>query len=542
MIVSRVPGPWIFAVPALLAAGIYARFFGGFWLSDDFGFLHRMWLASAGDELWTQTWAQFFGVDPDGVVFYRPMTIASVALNEWSAGNSFAGWYALNFAAHLANTVMVALLIVRLAAACDRDGRIAAIIASAFFALCPAIAEGVFWVAARADAFVTLFTLAGMVAWSSSSTSPVRAALLPVFLVLALGFKESAAVFPLQMTLVALAWPRRLSRAQILAVVACLALIALFFALRAHFFGDFWRVYTRGGKVPQLDELWLSAASFAGWWKGLTRNTPGSATAYLAIVACSGVLVAAASRAAQRRLAAAILCAFAGLVVATLLSTGPMAETGEGGRLGYTPIAWLALAVGVAAARPVHETRPDDGRGRYRRAALGFLLCATVAGTWVLQDELRTARTAQNLVRDVVHAMPEWASSHPGLTLLLLDENYGPVVMTRNAQGWLALPPVQSTPLLHRVLPTLPKELDARYEQLSAGLASRLDRIRPSRLDAAELGGLFEKDAVRWPAHYACWSAQAGRIVEISAPDRGDRAQWTEALRSALGRCAIDAG
>jgi hypothetical protein len=218
-----------------------------------------------------------------------------------------------------------------------------------------------------------------------------------------------------------------------------------------------------------------------------------------------------------------------------------MAETGEGGRLGYTPIAWLALAIGVASARPMPEARPDDGRGRYRRAALGLLLCATIAGTWILQSELRTARAAQNLVRDVVQAMPEWAGSHPGLTLLLLDENYGPVVMTRNAQGWLALPPVQSMPLLHRVLPTLPKELDARYEQLSNGLAGRLDRIRPSRLDAAELGRLFERDAVRWPAHYACWSVHAGRIVEISAPDPVDRAQWTEALRSALGRCEIAA-
>ena len=128
------------------------------------------------------------------------------------------------------------------------------------------------------------------------------------------------------------------------------------------------------------------------------------------------------------------------------------------------------------------------------------------------------------------------------LTLLLLDENYGPVVMTRNAQGWLALPPVQSMTLLHRVLPTLPKELDARYGQLSTGLASRLDRIRPSRLDAAELSRLFEPDAVRWPAHYACWSAQAGRIVEISAPDPGDRAQWVDALRGALGRCETATG
>ena len=214
---------------------MYARFFHGFWLGDDFGFLHQTWLASADGKLWAQTWAQFFAVASDGVVFYRPMMIASVALNEWIAGDNFAGWFALNYLAHAGNIVIIAMLIARLAAACGRDGRVAGVIAATFFALCPILAEGVFWVAARADAYVTLLTLAGVYVWTSSPTSAMRAAALPVLFGLALGFKESAVVFALQMMLVALAWPSRLSRAQIVAVAACFLLVALFLALQGAF-------------------------------------------------------------------------------------------------------------------------------------------------------------------------------------------------------------------------------------------------------------------------------------------------------------------
>ena len=518
---------------------MYARFFAGFWLGDDFGFLHQTWLAAANGELWAQTSAGFLQADPAGVVFYRPMMIASVALNQWIAGKHFAGWFTFNYLAHLGNAALVALLTARLAAACGRDGRVAGVLAAAFFALCPLLAEGVFWVAARADAYVTLLTLAGICAWASSPTSAVRAAVLPLLLAVALGFKESAVVFPLQMTLVALAWPTRVSRAQILGIVACFLLVALYFVVRAHFFGDFWRVYTRADPAPRLNALWLSAGSIGAWWKGLTANTPRIALAYIGLSASACVLIAVGARGTQMRVAAALLCSSAGLVVATLLSIDGMAASGEGGRLAYTAVAWLALAIGVAGAQSMPEIVSDEGRLGYRRAGLALLLCATIAGAWVLQGELRTARSAQNSVRDMVNASREWPVTHAGLTLLLIEENYGPVVTTRNAQAWLVMPPVQPKPLLHRVLPTLPKEFASRHDQLTAGLATRLEAIRPSRLDADEMTRLFERDAARWPEHYACWSARTRRIVELAAPDPGNRTQWSEALRDRLGQCAI---
>jgi hypothetical protein len=528
---------WLIAIPLVLMSAMYARFFYGFWLGDDFGFLHQAWLASADGNLWVQTWAQFFAVASDGVVFYRPMMIASVALNEWIAGDNFAGWFALNYLAHAGNTVIIAMLIARLAAACERDGRVAGVIAATFFALCPVLAEGVFWVAARADAYVTLLTLAGVYVWTSSPTPAMRAAALPVLFGLALGFKESAAVFPLQMMLVALAWPGRLSRAQIVAVAACFFLVALFLGLRAHFFGDFWRVYMRPDTAPRVDALWLGTGSIEDWWKSLTQRTPRGAIVYLGILGSACVLIASQARGAQRRIAAALLCASGGVVLATLLATGGMPASGEGGRLAYTPVAWLALAIGVAGSEPASDIGPGEGHPWYRRAGLALFACATFAGTWVLQGELRAARSAQNQVRDLVNASREWAVTHAGLTLLMIEQNYGPIVTTRNAQAWLVLPPIQPTPLLQRVLPTLPAELSPRHDQLLAGLATRLDKVRPSRLDGDELGRLFEHDAAHWPEHYACWSRHKHRFVELAAPDPSDRTRWVAALLDGFGQC-----
>jgi hypothetical protein len=528
---------WLVAIPLVLMSAMYARFFYGFWLGDDFGFLHQAWLASADGNLWVQTWAQFFAVASDGVVFYRPMMIASVALNEWIAGDNFAGWFALNYLAHAGNTVIIAMLIARLAAACERDGRVAGVIAATFFALCPVLAEGVFWVAARADAYVTLLTLAGVYVWTSSPTPAMRAAALPVLFGLALGFKESAAVFPLQMMLVALAWPGRLSRAQIVAVAACFFLVALFLGLRAHFFGDFWRVYMRPDTAPRVDALWLGTGSIEDWWKSLTQRTPRGAIVYLGILGSACVLIASQARGAQRRIAAALLCASGGVVLATLLATGGMPASGEGGRLAYTPVAWLALAIGVAGSEPASDIGPGEGHPWYRRAGLALFACATFAGTWVLQGELRAARSAQNQVRDLVNASREWAVTHAGLTLLMIEQNYGPIVTTRNAQAWLVLPPIQPTPLLQRVLPTLPAELSPRHDQLLAGLATRLDKVRPSRLDGDELGRLFEHDAAHWPEHYACWSRHKHRFVELAAPDPSDRTRWVAALLDGFGQC-----
>jgi hypothetical protein len=79
--------------------------------------------------------------------------------------------------------------------------------------------------------------------------------------------------------------------------------------------------------------------------------------------------------------------------------------------------------------------------------------------------------------------------------------------------------------------------LGARHDQLLAGLATRLSKVRPSRLDGDELNRLFEPDAPQWPEHYACLSRHKHRFVELAAPDPSDRAKWAAALLDGFGQC-----
>ena len=538
------------AIPALLATLVYARFLDGFWLGDDFPNLHRLWNADHAGVLWRHAAAQFFSPIPSDGAFYRPVMIASMAVNEWLAGPTYAGWFGLNLALHVANVVLVGAVVVAMAAACGRDGRRAAGAAALFFALSPAIAEGVFWVSARADAMVTLLTLAGIYAWTRASTvadplakatttlGSVRAYVLPLLLLAALGCKESAAVLPLQMLLVAIAWPVRLTRAQIVAVAACFVLVVAFMAARGFIFGDVWHVY-RSDAAPSVDRLRDAIASVAPWWQALTAESPTTAKTYVGLAVATSVLLVASISAARARLAGALLLAAAGLIAATLLNLGGLSATGEGGRLAYSPMAWAALALGVAGSAPVaHRDLREAGR-HGRRLGIVVLVATALAGAFVLDRELVVAERAEHDTRALAAAIDGWAQAHAGLTLLIVAEHDGPIVTTRNAQGALVLPPVQATPLLHRVLPTLPQEISLRYEQFAAGLATRLDTLRPSSVDARVLAALSAHDAARWPEHYACWSARERMLVELPPPDPAARTQWVARLAEASVRCDV---
>jgi hypothetical protein len=134
-------------------------------------------------------------------------------------------------------------------------------------------------------------------------------------------------------------------------------------------------------------------------------------------------------------------------------------------------------------------------------------------------------------------AIPDWADRHPGLTLLVVPDAVGPVVALRNAQGGLALPPIQRQGLLHRVLPSLPADLPARHDQLATGLATRLDVVRPERVDGSVLASLLHPADPVWPARLACWSGRERRIVELPSADWTDRQRWLERVGASMMRC-----
>lgn len=521
------------ALVAGAAALLYAPLFGGFWLGDDGTNLHSVYALTRQHRLLADTAQLFVSPAPSGGAFYRPLMMASIALNYVVAGTHYGGWFAVNLAVHLANIVLVAACVLRLAKRLRCDGRGAAVVAALLFGLAPVPSEAVYWVSARSDGWIVLLSLLALLAWSSDRSSALRTAIaLPLLLVVALGFKESAAVLPLQMALVAWAWPTEKTRAQIAALGATFVVVAAWFALRASLFGTLWHVYA----APVGDAsgpLWLlseGVRSIPGWWASQAAPHERFAFAYLVALAVGTLLALSACRGAHARLAVALAGAAIGLQFATLLNVG-LHQSGEGGRHFYAPGAWFALAAGVALARPQQAEHEPA-----RHAAVGCLLAAALVGSLLVHFKVGQVLSAQQHVRAFAASLEPWAAAHPGLTMIIAAEMEGAVVTLRNAQGAIALPPIQSRPLLHRTLPTLPRELTLRHDQFANGLTTRLEANPPAYLDAAVLAGLAQRDTPRWPS-VACWSTEEGRLIALPESDPANAHAWTESLLASARRC-----
>jgi hypothetical protein len=529
------------ALPLMLVALVYGPGFSGFWIGDDLTNLHHFHRWAEDGRLWSDTWSRFFqGISAQGSA-YRPLSILSLSANYALAGSAYAGWYAINYSVHLANTLLIALIVLRLAAHWQVAGVMAAALAASAFGLAPTLAEGVYWLSARADGWVTLLTLSALYLWIGPCDRQARAwmpALALVLLALALGFKESAAVFPLQLGLVALAWRQRLGAARWAVLIGSFLLLAAFFAWRAHLFGHAFWVYATPGTehatVDWLTRLSGSLASMAPWWRALSGGAAATAAGYLATLLAAFVLSGVAAGRRQGGMALALLAASGGMALATILNLGSFLAHGEGGRLSYGPIAWAALAVGVLLL-----SAPGVIASRWRLSGAVSLMLAIALGGMLLVAQLARVRVAQDGLAALVETLPRFLSAHPGYTLLLAPETDGQVVLLRNGQGALALPPLQREGLLHRVLPTLPGDIDQRHLRIAGGMITQFQSLRFQHLEGREAARLLDPAPPRWPDHYACWSQPERRIIGLSAPDPADRAGWTEDLRAALARCAI---
>ena len=205
-------------------------------------------------------------------------------------------------------------------------------------------------------------------------------------------------------------------------------------------------------------------------------------------------------------MALALLAGSGGLAVATLLNLGMMSSNGEGGRLTYGPVAWLALAVGVIMSRPQILAPREWRRQPFAIAVALALVVAVTTGGVVLAAQLRVAWTDQASMRALAQSVPQWVESHPGLTMLLVPDHDGQVVMSRNAQAGLVLEPIQQQAYLHRVLPTLSSEMSIRQQQFGNGLVQQLETIRPRLADAGSLAAILVPAPAGSPQHIACWS------------------------------------
>src|SRR4029078_2001919 len=96
--------------------------------------------------------------------------------------------------------------------------------------------------------------------------------------------------------------PSRPAGGQIASIVACFAFVALFFAMRAHLFGDIWHVYPTT-VVASPDERFPHAiAPLPPVCRGPSRSAPAEGTAYVVALA-----IATATASVIQRLAAATM-------------------------------------------------------------------------------------------------------------------------------------------------------------------------------------------------------------------------------------------
>lgn len=274
------PLPWIAA--ALLAASALLMWWPAlqtpFW-GDDYVFLHAAHATNAAGASW---WSDFWPSSPPR--FWRPLS--QEGYWRWvdaSLGGSAHAAHGVSLALHVLATLAVALFAFRLTRACrwPHAGRVAALAGAVYGALTLHLLP-VHWAAAANNALLTLFTSVLLAAWISArdgATGALRIALLaslPVWLALALLSKESAALTPALMLVVA--WfvaARRPDRGEVVAWLACVAVVALWLVLRSRFTANTDASYAMslGGNVVR------NAASFAAWLLNVPREAMRMAVA-----------------------------------------------------------------------------------------------------------------------------------------------------------------------------------------------------------------------------------------------------------------------
>lgn len=520
----RLPTLSLFAI-LTTALVLYWPGFGGFWLGDDLSNLHGAHYWAREGDLASLLHRQFTQGVSEGGGFFRPFIILSLYLNYLVAGDRFGGWFAVNLAVHLANTFLVAWAILRITR--HQEAGVlapwAAVVAAGLFALNPLIAEGVFWVSARSDGWVTLFALLGLLAWfGRPGGRGEHAWLLPTWLIPALLFKEPAAFLPFAVGLLWLIHPPLRTRARNWSLAVAFSIVAIFMAWRTVLFGNPWEVYIRldpQARSGVTDKLLDAARGLPYWMDGLFGPQRPLATVLVSLVAIAALMALMAS--ARRSTGVAVLVSAVGLVFLTFANLGGIGINGEGGRLLYTPMAFLALGIGAIMSGSVKKS---GWSRRLMAAALTCALLALLLSPVLLQARLQHVWTVQDHLRGLIAALPEAVEDTTDHIIVLVPDHVGPVVVGRNGQGAMVTPPLQKTWMLHRAIPSLPQDLSLRHRQYTEGMRQR------QNARAQAQGVQVEHDEDPWPRRVACWSPARAALVTFSAPDPANPDLWVAGL------------
>lgn len=508
----------ITAIAVISLILLYLPTLNGFWLGDDFGNLYRSWWLHQQGQLASET-LSFFSRPVDEIgAFYRPLMIASVSISYALFGTDYFGWAASSLLVHLINALLIFMLVKRLLAWFGQPNRDhVAVLCSLAFAFNPVSVEAVVWVSARADGWVTLLSLLALWYWAGNpenGASNKSVWLMPVCMLIALGFKESAVILPLQLLLLALVWPNGAGRSRWLSLAIAFLLAVSFMLWRMNMFGNAVEVYR------ETEFSFTAFTSLLEWWSALFSDHLLVSLGYL-IGLLLIVLIGLFNKTDRNlRLGVALGLASGGLILATLINLGGLSNSGEGGRLLYGSLAWASLAIGALAQPLMPQKKSPENKSPNNKSVftLAIACWAIVLSSSILllQNQIGQFRNAQQNNFRLSQAIPDWAEHHPGLTVLIVPDRLASVVALRNAQGALAMPPIQPEPYLHRVLPTLTTEVQNRPGQFQQGLAWQLTEQPPQNLNTPTLARLFQPGPSRLPDRIACWNGQTGTIVLLA--------------------------
>lgn len=526
----------VVALPMLLAVLLYLPVQRNALLSDDHSLLYAFHGANGALELAgrvARTFVEGVGAPSSQ---YRPVAMATFALNVASGDADPLAWHLVNLALHAANAGLIAAVALRVGRGAPGNGT-AALVAGVALAFFPPAVEAIAWPAARFDALALFFTLAAARFIAASERPLDRAAVagLAAF-ALALGSKE-AGVLALPLA-GAIAWQKSAARnglvrgafAALPALLPWLAVAAGYFALRAAIFGDPFRFFP--GATPMGE---IASGAFIGrvggvvaWWGRAFPESGASAVFAAAVALLAALAVAAAAREEARRIEFAPMLAAAAVAFAILGAQWQWPAHGEGGRVLYAPgaIALLALVVPLRSSVRV-----------LRVAALVAAVALVLASAGLAHRAVERWVQAGSSMRALGDALAETAAKLPAgeYAFVLAGDHLGAVPFARNAQYSLLMPPFAPFALSSRVMVQAVPELPQWPGLFARDAVGRL--MREPLIDMLRVPPPPARDPpYRLPDHFLCWDARERVLRPVAldlAPDAGNwDAAWARALAS----------
>ena len=171
---SRLPiarGVAIAAAAGVLAGLVYANSLAGDFVWDDRPLILQSPSVQSFNKLDTLFVGDFFShsQNPLPYGYYRPLTTLSYVL-DWAVwGDNPFGFHATNVVLHVAATILVLLILLRLGL-----GEVPALVAACLFAVHPIHTESVAWISGRTDVLAFVFTAAALLAHLRSTSRPDR--------------------------------------------------------------------------------------------------------------------------------------------------------------------------------------------------------------------------------------------------------------------------------------------------------------------------------------------------------------------------------